>query len=62
MNPIAFQLAVDATRNHAHSALPDAPMLPDPPEPPTLVWAATLRRGLAASLHRAADRIEPRTA
>jgi hypothetical protein len=64
MNPIAIQLAVEATRDHARSALPNAPVLPDPPRAPATVAppALTFRRGLAQGLRWAANRIEPKTA
>jgi len=64
MNPIAIQLAVEATRDHARSALPNAPVLPDPPGPvaATVPPALAFRRGMARGLRWAANRIEPRAA
>jgi hypothetical protein len=61
MNPIAIHLAVDATRDHARSALPDAPVLPDPPrrQVPVAPPAVAFRRGMARGLRWAANRIEP---
>jgi len=61
MNPIAIQLAVRATQDHAWSALPDAPTVPDPPRP-VAPPAFALRRAMAQGLRRAANRIEPRIA
>jgi hypothetical protein len=58
MNPIAIVLAVQATQDHAWSALPDAPTVPDPPRP-TAPPTFALRRAMARSLRRAANRIEP---
>ncbi|OLB65522.1 MAG: hypothetical protein AUI10_06495 [Actinobacteria bacterium 13_2_20CM_2_72_6] len=61
MNPIAFHLAVEATRDQARSALPNAPTVPDPPRPPATVAppVAALRRGVARGLRWAANRLEP---
>jgi hypothetical protein len=58
MNPIAIVLAGQATRDLAQSALPNAPTVPDPPEPAP----AGVRRALARGLHWAASRIEPQAA
>ena len=55
MNPIAARLVVDLTRDHARSALPNAPTVPDPPGPP----APAIRRRIAWGLRWAANRIEP---
>jgi hypothetical protein len=54
MNPIAFVLAVDATRAHVNSAMPHAPVVPEPHATPSAVrlWAAR-------TLRRAADLVEP---
>lgn len=57
MNPIAVQLAVQETRYHALSALPDAPTVPDPPHRRTP--ATRPRRAVAGGLRWAANRIEP---
>ncbi len=64
MTPIAVALAVQATQDHAHSALPDAPTVPDPPRPPATVAppALAVRRATARGLRWAANQIEPRTA
>ena len=55
LDPIAGQLALQQTRDLAHSARPDAPVRDD--------LAATtdrpLRRRAAVALHRLADRLEP---
>jgi hypothetical protein len=52
---IGGRLAVQQTRDLAHSALPDAPVRRDP-EP---VAVRPLRRGAAVALRRLADRLEP---
>jgi len=61
MDAIASHLAVSAARNTATSALPNAPVLPDPPP-----QQRRLRSALAAFLRasarrqvRLADRLEP---
>jgi hypothetical protein len=55
LDPIVGHLAVQQTRDLAHSARPDAPVRDD--------LAATaerpLRRRAAVALHRLADRLEP---
>lgn len=53
----AYFLGVSATRALAHSALPDAPVVPEP-EPAVRQRAPRLRRGAAAALHRLADRLQ----
>lgn len=53
MNPQATILAVQLTRQHTHSAMPDAPVLPDA-QPPR----ARLRTRTARALRRAADRLD----
>jgi hypothetical protein len=55
LDPITGLLIVQQTRDLAHSALPDAPVRPDP-EP---ARAGQLRRRTAITLRRLADRIEP---
>ena len=55
LDPITAQLAVRQTRDLARSALPDAPVRPEP-EP---VAARPLRRRTALALRRLADRLEP---
>jgi hypothetical protein len=47
-------LAVQRTHDLAHSAMPDAPVLPESEGPDR-----PLRRLLAVALHRLADRLEP---
>lgn len=49
-------LAVDATRHHATSALPDAPVVP--PRQPRR--PGKVRRGAAGTLRRIADRLDTR--
>ena len=57
-DPIAAQLVVGNTRDLAHSALPGAPVRPDPePVPPR-----PLRRRTAAALRHLADRLDLDTA
>lgn len=59
MLPIASDVAVRLTRTHTHSALPDAPVLPE--AAPTAAARAPGRRrlALARALRRLADRVEP---
>ncbi len=52
---MAGLLAVQQTRDLAHSALPDAPVQPDR-QP---VASGRMRRIAALALHRLADRLEP---
>lgn len=66
MYPVGFDLALDATRRHAQSALPDAPVLPD--EVPRPSASVRLRLALASALRTlatradgAAERVEPLT-
>ena len=54
-DPMAGQMAVQQTRDLAHSALPDASVHPDP-QP---VATGRMRRMAAVALHRLADRLEP---
>lgn len=54
MFPIEGPIVTDVTRNLAHSALPDAPMVPD--EPPRVRRS---RQTLARTLRSLADRLEP---
>ena len=56
MIPQAFILGVQQTRQHANSAMPDAPVLPDAP-----AANPRLRRATARALRRMADRMEPIT-
>jgi hypothetical protein len=53
--PVAGQLAVQHTRDLARSALPGAPVQPDP-EP---IRPGRVRRIAAFALHRLADRLDP---
>ena len=52
MNPQATILAVQLTRQHARSAMPDAPMLPESQPKPRL------RTRTARALRRVADRMD----
>jgi hypothetical protein len=52
MNPQATILAVKLTRQHAHSAMPDAPVLPEAEPKPRL------RHRTARALRRFADRMD----
>ena len=56
----AGSVAADATRRHATSALPDAPVetVEEPARVRTVLAAAL--RGVAAGAGRAAERLEPR--
>jgi len=63
MDAIAFDLAVCAARNTATSALPNAPILPDPDPSPQrrrlrIALAAFLRASALRQV-RLADRLEP---
>jgi hypothetical protein len=65
MLPIASEIATRITREHAQSALPHAPVIPDAPEPRTRpartrslrALAGALRR-VAATSHGLADRLD----
>ena len=52
MNPLAYVLVGPSGRSLAHSALPDAPVVPEPVRRPR---APRARRRVALSLHRLAD-------
>jgi hypothetical protein len=54
LNPAAYPTAQRVTRELAHSALPDAPVIPDP----RTSGRRLLRRGAAVTLHRIADRLQ----
>jgi hypothetical protein len=57
MNPIGMILAVNATRTHVLSAMPNAPVEPVPEPRPRRT--EPVRRGTAAMLRRLADLVEP---
>jgi hypothetical protein len=59
MLPIAAQFARTATEELAHSALPGAPVRSEGEAPARQPASPLARRRLAASLRRAADRLEP---
>ncbi|HEU5107160.1 MAG TPA: hypothetical protein VFT95_01150 [Micromonosporaceae bacterium] len=56
MHPLAYVFAGESGRRLAHSALPDAPVVP---EPVRAVRAPRARRRVALTLHRLADRVQP---
>jgi hypothetical protein len=57
----AGSIAADATRRHARSALPGAPVVEDATEPARVrIALAAALRGVAAGAGRAAERLEPR--
>jgi len=56
MHPLAYALTSESVRNHARSALPDAPVVA---EPVRRTRAPRARRRVAVSLHRLADRLQP---
>ena len=61
MLPIAADLAVNAVRDHAGSARPNAPVVPDPApreSRPRIQFAALLRAS-AQRRARLADRLDP---
>ena len=53
---VASMLAERGVHNLATSALPDAPVVLDPA---SRVRKARVRRGIAAAMHHAADRLTP---
>ena len=57
MLPIAAEIAVRLTREQAHSALPDAPVVDDMPPAPRVRTRRRLQ--IAQILRNLADRIEP---
>ncbi|HWM00029.1 MAG TPA: hypothetical protein VNP20_22010 [Nocardioidaceae bacterium] len=57
MFPIATEIAVRVTRDHAQSALPDAPVIDDTVAPPRPRHERRIR--VARALRRLADRLEP---
>jgi hypothetical protein len=59
MLPIAAQFARTATEELARSALPGAPVRREREAPGRTAAPRLARRRLAASLRRAADRLEP---
>jgi hypothetical protein len=56
MYPLAFALVGDSARRLSGSALPDAPVVP---EPVRRTRAPRTRRTVAVGLHRLADRLQP---
>jgi hypothetical protein len=60
MEPLV-KLVMDSTLDHAWSALPHAPMVPEPP-PRRRPDLRPVRRSAAAALRRFADTVEPRVA
>jgi hypothetical protein len=60
MLPIATHIAARATRAHAQSALPDAPVVHEKPDRPRR--SDVPRARTARLLHRLAERIEPASA
>ncbi|MEV6276767.1 hypothetical protein [Nocardia sp. NPDC051832] len=60
MHPIAAGQAVNAVRAQANSALPDAPVRPDPPPrtPHLRIRVAALLRASAQHTARLADRLD----
>ncbi|HZE48462.1 MAG TPA: hypothetical protein VE074_02810 [Jatrophihabitantaceae bacterium] len=63
MLPIASDIAVRAVRDHVGSALPNAPVVPDPEprESRTRIWIAAFLRASAQRRARLADRVDPCT-
>jgi hypothetical protein len=55
LDPIAGRLVVRESGDLARSALPDAPVIPEPER----VKSRRVRRRAALSLRRLADRLEP---
>jgi hypothetical protein len=60
MEPLAIILAVQSSRGHALSALPDAPVVRS--EPPRQRRTVPIRRNVATVLHHLANLVEPRAA
>lgn len=61
MEPVYGQVAINAARSVAHSALPDSPVLPDE-EPRTPRWrglAVAFLRSSAQRRARLANRLDP---
>lgn len=61
MEPIAAGVAVNSMRDHALSALPDAPVVPEPPPRESRTRAAFVAflRSSAQRRARLADRLDP---
>ena len=56
MMPHLYAMGIHLTRERAHSALPDAPVIPE-----MLASRPRVRRAAARALRRMADRVEPIT-
>jgi hypothetical protein len=61
MQPIAADIAVSATRAHVNSALPNAPVVPDPPPRESRIRPAiaAFLRSSAQRRARLANRLDP---
>jgi hypothetical protein len=61
MEPIAASIVVAVTQDHVHSALPNAPVLPDPPPRESRIRPAiaAFLRSSAQRRARLADRLDP---
>ena len=61
MDPIGAHFAIKAMRDHAHSALPHAPVRPDPPPRDSRVRSslAAFLRASARRRVRLAERLDP---
>jgi hypothetical protein len=61
MDPIGYIVGVRLSHDHAHSAMPDAPVVPDRPRrssrPPRVTG---LRRSAAVALRSVATWVEPK--
>lgn len=59
---IAYTTGVDATRRLAHSALPDAPVIPDAERPAATrsrSWTAARLYSVARATQHLANRVDP---
>jgi hypothetical protein len=61
MDPVAAVIAVKATKDYVRSALPDAPVVPEPPprNPRVRSSIAAFLRASAGRRARLADRVDP---